>query len=126
MKRLVISIIMVAVMISMSVMNTITLYNTRDELTAILKSMAQTVEHDGAAAVSKDAEAFTLLWLKHEKKLMQFIRHSDLEPITWNSARLTHLAKYEDTAELMAEINSVYLQINHLCETQTPSLQTVL
>lgn len=126
MKRLVLSLLMIAGIISFSIYNTVTLYNIKNELTGVLAEMADTVEREGAPAAVEQAERFAALWLEREETLMQFIRHNDLEPITWNSARLPHLAKYGDTAELMAEINSIYLQVNHLWETQTPRARTVL
>ena len=126
MKRLIISIVILCGIITFSIVNTITLYNVRIEISDYLMNMSENVEKNGAESVIKQTEEFAQLWLKHEEKLMQFIRHSDLEPITCDVARLPYLAKYNDIAELMAEINSIHLQINHLWETQTPRFRTVL
>lgn len=125
MKRLVVSIVMLVLILLLSVMNTFTLYNIRVELTQVLQNISDKLEAEGPHAVVKDAEEFEKLWLEREEKLLRFIRHSDLEQITWDSARLPYLAKYGDTAELAAELNRIHLQVNHLWETQVPRLQTV-
>lgn len=125
MKRLVVSIVMLVLILLLSVMNTFTLYNIRVELTQVLQNISDKLEAEGPHAVVKDAEEFEKLWLEREEKLLRFIRHSDLEQITWDSARLPYLAKYGDTAELAAELNRIHLQVNHLWETQVPRFQTV-
>lgn len=125
MKRPVVSIVMLVLILLLSVMNTFTLYNIRVELTQVLQNISDKLEAEGPHAVVKDAEEFEKLWLEREEKLLRFIRHSDLEQITWDSARLPYLAKYGDTAELAAELNRIHLQVNHLWETQVPRLQTV-
>lgn len=126
MKRLVISLVMLVLIIGFSVANTLTLYRVRNELSNYLNVMEQKVEAEGAQAVVEDAADFQKLWLEREDRLTRFIRHSDLEQITWDSARLPYLAKYGDIGELSAEISRVRLQINHLWETQVPRWRTVL
>lgn len=126
MKRLIISLVMLAVIISFSVTNTFTLYHIRIELSDYLEAMSQKLEQNGPQSIVEDAQQFQTLWLEREEKLMRFIRHADLEQITWDSARLPYLAFYGDVGELSAEINRIRLQINHLWETQIPRLHTVL
>lgn len=125
MKRLIISLVMVALIIAFSISNTVTLYNVRGELNEYLNNMAQKLEGGEAQDVVEDTQQFQKLWLDREEKLVRFIRHTDLEQITWDCARLPYLAKYGDMAELTAEINRIQLQINHLWETQVPRIRTV-
>ena len=125
MKRLIISLVMVALIIAFSISNTVTLYNVRGELNEHLNNMAQKLEGGEAQDVVEDTQQFQQLWLDREEKLVRFIRHTDLEQITWDCARLPYLAKYGDMAELTAEINRIQLQINHLWETQVPRSRTV-
>ncbi|MBC8545550.1 DUF4363 family protein [Clostridiaceae bacterium NSJ-31] len=125
MKRLIISLVMVALIIAFSISNTVTLYNVRGELNEHLNNMAQKLEGGEAQDVVEDTQQFQQLWLDREEKLVRFIRHTDLEQITWDCARLPYLAKYGDMAELTAEINRIQLQINHLWETQVPRIRTV-
>ncbi len=125
MKRLIISLVMVALIIAFSISNTVTLYNVRGELNEHLNNMAQKLDGGEAQDVVEDTQQFQQLWLDREEKLVRFIRHTDLEQITWDCARLPYLAKYGDMAELTAEINRIQLQINHLWETQVPRIRTV-
>ncbi|WP_312640624.1 DUF4363 family protein [Hydrogenoanaerobacterium sp.] len=125
MKRLIISLLMVALIITFSIINSITLYKIRIELSDYLEGMSQKLESGSMQEVMEDAQKFKELWHDREEKLVRFIRHSDLEQITWDSARLPELAKYGDIAELAAEIKRIQLQVDHLWETQIPRFRTV-
>lgn len=126
MRRLIISIGLVLGIFALSIYNLYTLNVTRGELLHELDSMMELLEttNDPAAAVNSAVE-FEKIWLDREERLVKFIRHSDLEQITWDSARLPYLARYGDMSELTAEINRIRLQVNHLWETQLPRWRTV-
>ena len=125
MKRLIISLVMVALIITFSIVNTVTLYNIRGELNEYLNAISQKLNSGEAQDVVEDTQRFQEIWLDREEKLVRFIRHTDLEQITWDCARLPYLAKYGDMAELTAEISRIQLQINHLWETQVPRIRTI-
>ena len=126
MRRLIISIVMLLGILTLSVVNLFTLNTVRTELTNELDVMMDTLEREGdPTAVIQDALDFEQLWLDREEKLIKFMRHSDLEQITWDSARLPYLARYGDMPELTAEVNRIRLQVNHLWETQLPRWTTV-
>ncbi|RPF48307.1 uncharacterized protein DUF4363 [Hydrogenoanaerobacterium saccharovorans] len=122
---MIISLLMIALIVTLSIMNSITLYKIRIELSDYLENMTQKLYNGSAQDIVEDTENFKELWHEREEKLVRFIRHSDLEQITWDSARLPELARYGDTSELAAEIKRIQLQVNHLWETQMPRLRTV-
>lgn len=126
MRRLIISIFLLLGIFALSIYNLYTLHTARGELLVRLDGMMNILEttNDPAAAVDKAVE-FESFWLEREESLIKFIRHSDLEQITWDSARLPYLARYGDMSELTAEINRIRLQVNHLWETQLPRWRTV-
>ena len=126
MRRLIISLVMLAGILFLSAFNLYTLYQIRGELVGDLDAMMQKLEQgQDPTAVTMDALEFEELWLDREEKLVKFIRHADLEQITWDSARLPYLARYGDLSELAAEINRIRLQVNHLWESQFPRWRTV-
>ena len=61
-------------------------------------------------------------WQEGEYLLLSHIHHDRVEEITTSVARLPALAKYEHYGELLAEVNLIRSNVEHLWESEVPNM----
>lgn len=125
MKRFLIVMALLALILGVGVTSLVQLARITDRMEAELAQLADMVDAQDEAQLTKRAEAFQDLWEKEERVMMRFIHHDELDTITGTVARLGALARYKDYPELAAEIDRLRHLVRHIYESELPSFHSV-
>lgn len=126
MKRLLIAVFLMCAMLTASTLSLIRLKHVKDSMMDGLDQLvylAQTEQYEQAYIQS---ELLFEQWDEQEDRLIRYLRHTDLDSISSQMARLSYLIKYKDPAEFLSEVSEIRHLILHLWESELPLPRNIL
>lgn len=123
--RVKIAFTLIILIIIYSVSTLFILNSQNDKLKARIENIQQTYESgdvQGALELSNELNDF---WHNYEKKVTMIIHDDALAPLNVSIAKITPFISNEN-AELIAEIQSIYHQIDQIYEEEFPSWYNIL
>lgn len=126
MKRIVIIIIMLGFCIAFSAYSRIHTQSVNDKISASVSRCIDAMEADDPDALMQEVDALSDFWDDEEDYIIHFLRHAQIDDITKSIARLRALTVGEDYSELMAELDSVRWQMDHINRSERMIFQNLL
>ena len=126
MKRLLIAVFLMCAMLTASTLSLVRLKHVKDSMMDGLDQLvylAQTEQYEQAYIQS---ELLFEQWDEQEDRLIRYLRHTDLDSISSQMARLSYLIKYKDPAEFLSEVSEIRHLILHLWESELPLPRNIL
>lgn len=125
MKRLYVSIVIMIAMITLSSVILFDLYKTKNEIIYMLDEIKTDTANQNYQAAYEKAEYFNLFWDTEEARLIRYVRHSQLDIITYSSAKLPALLKYGEYGECISELDQIKMALEHLWKSELPTINNI-
>ncbi len=125
MKRVWIALGLVAAILAGGIFSLWHLERITREMGNSLEQLSLAVEQQDDARILELALMFQEQWQQFEPGIRRYIHHDELESITGGSARLAALARYQDYGELAAETDRMRHLVNHILESERPTLKNI-
>lgn len=126
MKRVWIVLVILVGIIWVSTSSLLHLIRATDEMTVTLDALSSAIDSGDAEMLFTLSEKFCDQWEEHESVMLRYIHHDELDAITGSAVRLPALVKYNDTAQLAAEIDRLRHLLRHVRDAEFPTLKNVL
>lgn len=126
MKRLYISIALMAAILAIAGHAMYSICQMEQELLGDLAQIKQTAQAGDLAATIALSDSFTERWVSTKKQLSRFVRHNQLDEITGLSDQLHAFAQYEDTANLHACIDRIAGCVEEIWHNEIPYISNIL
>lgn len=126
MKRIVIALCIIAALTATTMYTTSLLNKTADELFQSIKSIEDGMDDLPTAELESLSDQLLTQWLESERILSRFVRHTELDNITSELARLPALARYDNRALLAAGLHQVRIQLTDLLSFESPSFSDLV
>lgn len=98
----------------------------RNDVIASIDAALEAVRTEDQESIIKHVQTLHDFWVTEERSLVHFVRHSQVDDISKCVERLPGLAEYNETAELVAELDSIHWQIENIWHSELPYWQNIL
>lgn len=126
MKRLIIVGVLLGICIAASVYTHACVQAATEYIDDSVDGALQAIVDDDKEALMEKVGALRAFWDEEEDRLIHMVRHTQIDEISRNIARLRGLAAGESYPELVAELDSIRWQMNHIDRSETLTLYNVL
>lgn len=114
MKRIVIASVMLLFCVGFSTYSRSHTQEVNDTIAASVVRCMDAMEAGDHETLKREVDSLCEFWDEEEDFIIHFVRHAAIDDITKSIARLRALTVGEDYSELMAELDSVRWQMDHL------------
>ena len=126
MKRLITSLVLIALILIAGLYSLYRVKNVRDEMILQIETVSTAVEEENLILIKSGVEKLCAYWKEQEGTLIHYVRHTQIDDITKSIARLPAMAAYQTYDVLFAELNSIRWQIDHIWKSEIPSFDNIL
>ena len=126
MNRSVIIAVLFALVVLLGVTGIADTYRMKEQMSELLLSAEVAAIAGDIERATTEAETIQKKWDKNEKRLLLYMKHNELDSIKQAIAELKFLIQYRDTAEFCAKINEALTMIEHIWESELPTLKNIL
>ncbi|MDR2908649.1 MAG: DUF4363 family protein [Oscillospiraceae bacterium] len=126
MKRFVIVLIIVGGILCVCVYSMFMVERVKGEMDVYADAVFAAIDSGSHLGLASGVEAFVGYWREEEHSLVRFVRHSQVDEISRSMAKLKSLARFEDYTQLHAELSSISWQMEHICESEPPTLGNIM
>lgn len=123
MKRLITCIVIFLGIIGICTWGTLSLRHHSHSLTQTLQAAHDAASEDRMEEALRLTEDFLSDWEEAEQLFIYILRHEQMDEVTFSSARLLPFLRQGDSAEFCAEVSEIIRALEHLWETEKPSLE---
>lgn len=125
MKRLITAIIIISVLITSSILILVTIYNSKIEITTMVNDIITATENGDYNDAYSKSVYLNEHWDFVESKLVRYIRHGQLDIVTYAIAKLPYLLKYEEYGEFLSELDQIKVALEHIWKSEVPTLNNI-
>jgi hypothetical protein len=125
-KRLYISIALMALVLTVAGYAMWNIYHIKQELLDSLEQIQQVSQLDDQTATLQLTMDFTKRWAELKKNLTRFVRHNQLEEITGLVEQLNAFAQYDDKSNLHACLDRIAGCLEDIWHNELPYLHNIL
>lgn len=126
MKRLWIVLVILVGIIWVSTSSLLHLIRATEQMTTTLDALSDAIGSGDEKTLYELSEKFCDQWEEHEAVMLRYIHHDELDAITGSAVRLPALVKYNDTAQLAAEIDRLRHLLRHVRDAEFPTIKNIL
>ena len=123
MKRVWVSLSLLAIISAVCAYSLILVTSTKEKMLDDINAITAAAKSEDHDETVWRVESLSAYWKHQESRIMHFVRHDHIDNIAQNVSRLSTLAEYEETAELIAELSSIAWQITHVWQAERPTLK---
>lgn len=125
MKRMWLSVGLIAAVVLISAGALLMLTNIKNDFDSRFDSLYLLVERGDNAAAASAAKELTEYWMYKHHILCRIVRHTQLDQITLAVARFEPLAIYGESGELAAEITRCKLLLEDIWDSEMPTCTNI-
>ncbi|MBS4784589.1 MAG: DUF4363 family protein [Clostridiales bacterium] len=118
MKRFAICTVLFPLLLALGALCMSELTHVKEDVLSSVDELYQAVESGDTAQAGELAEEFQQHWENTEHHIMAFVRHGELDEITMSVAKLPALIEYEETASVLAELDTIRRVITHIWDSE--------
>lgn len=118
MKRLVIVLVVSAGIIAVCVYARHRVSTARERLHAYAAPIFAYIEKEDGDAIKNSVETLVKFWQGEHIYLILFFRHSEVDEVSRSVSRLKSYARFEEYADLHAELRTILWQIDHIWQSE--------
>ena len=126
MKRLIIAYSLMCLIIAAITFSLIYNYQTKKQMTALLDSVYQSAEKGDIPAATQGVKQFLNTWNKKEKILILVLHHNKTDEINLIASEFEAYISLGEIPEFCASVKKVISLLDHMWETEQPSLKNIL
>lgn len=126
MKRIVISAVLLAFCIAVSVYTAYYVNNVNELVRAKVEDSLTAIADADEERLHTCIRELSAFWDEREDTLLHYVRHSQIDDITKSVARLEALTAGGDYSELTAELASIRWQMDHINRSERMVFQNLL
>lgn len=126
MKRLVLSVVLVAALVGFSVFGSVTVKKKGGEISEMLDGAISAAEKGDMAEAKAAAKRIEDLFVEAENTLALFLDHEIVNKLGADISQLYYLADKETKNDFSAYCRSAKITVTHIMASETPTLSNVL
>lgn len=118
MKRFAICAVLFSLLLGLGALCMSTLTRVKWDMLGSMEQLTQAVEQGDLTRAEALAHRFQDQWEDTEHHIMAFVRHGELDEITMSVAKLPALIRYGETADALAELDTIRRVILHIWDSE--------
>ena len=125
MKRLIAAAVLMAMLIFLCSSGIIQILKHEDKIISIISQAIEAAENDDFRKAYELASQSEDEWIKSERILAPFTSHLHLDDVGLAISKLPPLIKYGNKSQFISECKFTIVQIEHLADSEIPSLTNI-
>ena len=97
-----------------------------ENVTMHIDAITVSLNEEDHAAVIRNIDALRSFWDAEETTLMHFVKHGEIDNVSFCIAKLPSLAAYGNFSDLSSELASIRRQVEHIKNSELPILDNIL